>query len=231
LQIKNINYYFALQSTFIFNVMNTQQDHLDNLREIRGIMEKSTKFMSLSGLSGVFAGIYALLGGLAAYFYFYSGNIKYDEYYRVLAGHQNSNILGFLILDALIILTLALGTALILSRKKARKMSVSFWNPSAKRMLVHLAIPLLTGGAIILILLWKNQQNFIPPFTLIFYGLGLISASKYSSGEIYYLGIFEIITGLISLIIYGFDLYFWMFGFGILHIIYGALMYYRYERK
>jgi hypothetical protein len=210
--------------------MNSQKDQLNNLREIRGMMEKSTKFMSLSGLSGVFAGIYALIGALAAYIYLYYGNIKYDEFYRVLPGQQGSNVLGFLLSDASIILTLALVTAFLLSRKKARKMNVSFWNSSAKRMLLHLAIPLATGGAIILILLSQKQLNFIPPFTLIFYGLGLVSASKYSSGEIYYLGIFEILTGLISIIIPGYNLYFWMFGFGILHIIYGSLMYFRYER-
>lgn len=210
--------------------MNNQQDHLSSLREIRGIMEKSTKFMSLSGLSGVFAGIFAILGAMVAYFHLNYGEVKYDEFYRVLPHQQGSNALTFIIADALIVLALALIGAFFLSRKKARKMKVSFWNPSAKRMLLHLFIPLITGGAIIVMLLLQNQLNFIPSFTLIFYGLGLVSASKYSSGEILYLGIFEIITGLFSILIPGYDLYFWMFGFGILHIIYGSLMYFRYER-
>ena len=210
--------------------MSTQDNHLNHLKEIRGMMEKSTKFLSLSGLSGVFAGIFALLGALAAFIYFDSGNIKYDEYYNVL-GDTPVNALRFLLIDGLVVLTLAMLSGYYFSRRKAKKMKVSFWNPSAKQMMLHLLLPLLAGGFIILILLWRNQMNFIPSFTLIFYGLGLISASKFSTGEIFYLGVFEVITGLLSLVFCGYDLYFWAFGFGVLHILYGSIMYFRYDKQ
>jgi hypothetical protein len=78
------------------------------------------------------------------------------------------------------------------------------------------------------LILQHNTQLIIPCF-LIFYGLGLVNAGKFTFGEIYYLGILEIITGLISAFIPGRGLIFWIFGFGILHIIYGLAVYRKYE--
>jgi hypothetical protein len=59
----------------------------------------------------------------------------------------------------------------------------------------------------------------------------LINASKYTFNDIRYLGFCEIILGLGAAVYVGYGLYFWALGFGILHIIYGAMMYYKYERK
>jgi hypothetical protein len=44
------------------------------------------------------------------------------------------------------------------------------------------------------------------------------------------LGICEIGLGLIASIYMGYGLLFWAVGFGVLHIIYGIVMYMKYER-
>jgi len=46
-----------------------------NLESIRQLMERSVKFVSLSGLSGILAGIYALIGAVLAYREIYSGRV------------------------------------------------------------------------------------------------------------------------------------------------------------
>ena len=86
-----------------------------------------------------------------------------------------------------------------------------------------------TGGVFIIVLLLQNNIQLIVPCFLIFYGLALVNAGKFTFGEIFYLGILEIITGLVSAFVPGWGLIFWIFGFGILHIIYGLAMYRKYE--
>jgi len=97
-------------------------------------------------------------------------------------------------------------------------------------MLIHLFIPLITGGLFALILLYRNDSTLLASVTLIFYGLALVNAGKYTLGEIQYLGVFEIVLGLLAGIFTCWGLLFWAIGFGILHIVYGLVMYYRYER-
>ena len=45
----------------------TKEEQLQNLAEIRSLMERSSRFISLSGLSGVGAGVCALVGSAAAH--------------------------------------------------------------------------------------------------------------------------------------------------------------------
>ena len=47
--------------------MNEQNQHLETLQDIKKIMERSSRFLSLSGLSGIAAGICALAGSVIAY--------------------------------------------------------------------------------------------------------------------------------------------------------------------
>jgi hypothetical protein len=65
---------------------------------------------------------------------------------------------------------------------------------------------------------------------LIFYGLALINASKYTYNDIRYLGISELLIGLCSTLFLGYGLFFWAAGFGLAHIVYGALMYFKYDK-
>ena len=77
----------------------------------------------------------------------------------------------------------------------------------------------------------KEIYAFVAPLTLVFYGLALVNASKYTLGYIRYFGITMIILGLASVWFLGYGLFFWTLGFGVCHIIYGALMHFKYDRK
>lgn len=208
--------------------MRNKQEYVKDLSEIRSMMERSTKSLSLTGWSGIMAGIYALAGACVAYRQFYAEPEKIN--YTALSGQEIGGNVWSLILPALAVLFLAVGTAAYLSHKKARKKSEILWNPATRRMVINLAIPLLTGGIFISILISKGIFAFIAPLTLIFYGLALLNASKFTFNEIRSLGITEIILGLISSYFIGYGLIFWAIGFGLMHIAYGIYMHLKYEK-
>ncbi len=204
-----------------------EKDYLKDISEIRSIMEKSSRFISLSGLSGVMAGIYALIGAAIAYNLVYtSQDLVYDQ---LIIRDVRGNV-GSLILIALSVLGAAVFTGIYLTRRKAKKQGLKTWDESAKRSLINLLIPLVAGGVLVIIFYQQGLIAMIAPLTLIFYGLGLINASHYTYRDIRLLGISEVILGLIASAVIGYGLLIWAIGFGVLHIVYGALMYFKYER-
>lgn len=213
--------------------MEKQQQHLDQLAEIRNIMDKSTRFISLSGLSGVVAGIAALVGAWFAYRYF-----GYNYYYPKMAeylfqqdGTLTNDTLVFLILDGLGVLAVAIGFGSIFTIRKGRRHGQHVLDRSGRRMILNLMIPLVAGGIFTLILLYHGLVFLVPSATLIFYGLALLNASRYTLEDIRYLGLSEIALGLIAAFYIGYGLLFWVIGFGILHIVYGIIMYVKHDRK
>jgi hypothetical protein len=202
--------------------MKTTENYLAEIKEIRKMMEESSRFLSLSGLSGVLVGIYALLGALMAESIIYTNKL----FGRVL----NENILPDLLLLASIVLVLSLVTVILLTWRKARKGGKKIWNPGSRLMLINLAIPLISGGILILIFLFNGIYEIAAPGCLIFYGLALVNAAKFTRQEIFQLGIFQIFLGILAALLPSLGLLFWALGFGAIHIIYGALMYFRYER-
>jgi hypothetical protein len=210
--------------------MKSTEKHLQELIEIRNLMEKSSRFLSLSGLSGISAGLTALAGALAGWLFLRRGDIHYDEYYRVIGNAGGAGVLRFFVMDALLVMVIAVSLGFYFSVRRARKMRLPFWNPASRRMLINLFIPIVTGGAVCLILLFGQGVNLIAPLMLIFYGLALINAGKYTQYNINYLGITEIVTGLAGMIFTGYGLLCWILGFGVWHILYGGFFYYRFER-
>ncbi|PZR33319.1 MAG: hypothetical protein DI538_18245 [Azospira oryzae] len=190
-------------------------------------MERSVKFISLSGLSGILAGTYATLGTIVAYF-----KIQYPL--SPVAYRQQSVQDGPIVLQlgtiALIVLVASVGTGFWLSSRKAKQLGTTIWNETSKRLFINLLVPLVTGGIFILILLFYNHYGVVAAASLIFYGLALIHASANLYDEVRYLGYSEIILGLIAAALPGYGLLFWTIGFGVLHIFYGALMYRKYDR-
>ena len=193
------------------------------------MMEKSSRFISLSGLSGVSAGLVALAGAVTAWWY-----IKNNLGTSMYSMHNITSIelkdMAFLLMEAIIVLFLAITLAAYFAIRKARLQNLPIWNKAAELTFFSLLIPLATGGIFCLFLFYYDLYLLIAPATLIFYGLALLNASKFTLHEIRYLGITEIVLGLIATAIPGYSLVFWALGFGILHIIYGAVMYFRYER-
>ena len=224
----NLFHNFAFQSTL---KMEDNYKPQEDLIAIRNMMERSSKFLSLSGLSGVFAGCCALAGAAFAYFFILdSGQVIYDEHIRSLGNTPTLSIRLSLMVTALIILTAAIGGAIFFSVRKAKKKNLKIWNKTTRQLLNHLFIPLAAGGLFSLILIYKNDIHLIAATTLIFYGLALVNAGKFTFGEIHYLGLCEIGLGLLAALFGNLGLLFWTLGFGVLHIAYGIVMYLKYER-
>ncbi|MBC8046696.1 MAG: hypothetical protein H7Y00_07875 [Fimbriimonadaceae bacterium] len=205
--------------------------YIQDIKEIRSMMERSSKFISLSGISGIIAGIIALAGTAIAWWYL---NYKLAPEVGTVSMTTNKvielKLILFLVIDAIFVLLLAVGFGIFLGLRKSKQLNVPFWNKSAELTMWNLIIPLVAGGIFCLVLYKYNLYLLIAPATLIFYGLALLNASKYTLHEVRYLGICEIILGLICSIMYEYTVIFWAIGFGVLHIVYGAVMYYRYER-
>ena len=200
--------------------MNKQ---LEDIKAIREMMEKSSKFLSLSGLSGILAGVFAISGAAFAYFYLLQDpsltdfNIKQEMF--------------ILLADAMLVLFLAIASGIYFSWRKAKKSNQKLFNSITLRTIYNLAIPLIAGGLFSLIFLYRGNIQMVSASTLIFYGLALVNASKYTYTEIHYLGITEIILGLLAALFPYNGILIWTIGFGFCHIIYGAIMYVKYDRK
>ncbi|SFU64384.1 hypothetical protein SAMN05216480_11135 [Pustulibacterium marinum] len=206
------------------------KNYLNDITEIKNMMNRSSRFISLSGLSGILAGIYALVGAAAAHFMLQD---FFSSYNRATVGDTTDfiELELHLILVAMTVLVLAVVTGIVLTYSKAKKHNAKMWDVSSKRLLVNFLFPLLTGGAFCLILIQRGIVSLIAPAMLIFYGLACINASKFTFGDIKYLGVINVILGLISSQFIGYGLYFWAFGFGVMHIVYGSIMHFKYDRK
>ena len=210
---------------------NQQQDTLQEVKDIRRMMERSSRFISLSGLSGVAAGVFALVAAwMARYVIFKGYYFEYDQ-----RGHFDDSSFATLKIRlmglAAAVFAAAFLSAFYFTWRKSNKQGVSLWNHTSRRLLWNMVIPLVAGGLFILGMLQYDDWRFVSPACLIFYGLALVNASKYTLTDIRYLGYCEIILGVINMQWIGYGLYFWALGFGILHIIYGVVMWWKYEKS
>lgn len=204
-------------------------DSLQDIKDIRRIMERSSRFVSLSGLSGVAAGLCALIG-------VYFANSLLSNYYGsynsrgFFSGDDFSWLKIKFVLLAAIVFIIAFSSSFYLTWRKAKQQGLPIWDHTSKRLAWNMLIPLLAGGFFIAGMLRYDAWLFVAPACLIFYGLALVNASKYTLSDIRYLGYCEIVLGIINMFFIGYGLWIWAIGFGILHIIYGMLMWNKYER-
>lgn len=216
--------YFVFQSTLKME----NEKYLKDIQDIKQMMSQSSRFISLSGLSGILAGIYSLIGAWLAYKTIYFDTSTMGSYRTLIISYE-AVVKLFIIAASVIVLSII--TGLVLSLQKAKKANESLWNPTSKRLLINFLIPLLTGGFFIIFLIEKEMLSIIAPLMLIFYGMACLNASKYTLGDVRYLGITMIILGLLSTWFLGYGLLFWALGFGVCHVVYGALMYFKYDRN
>jgi hypothetical protein len=212
------------------------KDIYDDISSIKTIMERSAKFISLSGLSGVLAGIYALIGVGLFYIlipdYLKQYSFPY-QYHPVEDLNFSGSYVIFTVecvLIAVAVLVFSIATGIFLTISKAKRQSQTIWNESSRSLLKKGLLPLITGGCFVIIALVLNRISLIAPGCLIFYGLALASASQYTYGDVKWLGVLEILLGMLALINPYYGLLFWAIGFGVLHILYGTVMYYKYDR-
>jgi hypothetical protein len=208
------------------------QDPLAQLTEIRAIMERSSRFISLSGLSGVGAGVVALAGTAIGHYYLQQ---EYGEqgFRRLFETSQAERLvaLPFLMGLALAMIAAAVLVAAFFTLRRTRRDGLrSFWTAPARRLVLALLMPLVAGGLFCLKLFLSGAPELVVPGLLIFYGLALLNGSKYTLAEVKYLGITLIGLGLVALLLPGYGLLLFGLGFGLGHIGYGLLMYNRYER-
>jgi len=213
-----------------------EKKYLEDISEIKNMMSRSSRFISLSGLSGILAGIYALIGAFIA-------KRLLDNHLQSINNHngsakaglldiiETSDLIFNLLLIASIVALMAIITGFILTHRKAKKSGEDIWDASSRRLVLNFLIPLMAGGLFCLVLLQNGHVGLVASATLIFYGLACVNASKYTLGDIRYLGIANIIIGLIATQFIGYGLYFWALGFGVFHIIYGTLMYFKHDKK
>ena len=215
--------------------MNEQQQSLEAIHDIKRMMERSSRFISLSGLSGISAGICALAGACIAHPYVFGRKdfiINTEAAIAQAIGNDYGIIFNtWLFWIALGTFAAALVSAFFFTYIKSKKEGIPIWGNTARRLMINVSIPLLVGAIFIFKLMQFGTFGLVAPGCLLFYGLALINASKYTLNEIRFLGYGQIILGIINLNFVGYGLYFWAAGFGILHIAYGIYMWQRYERK
>lgn len=211
------------------NDQNQPFDTVQDIHDIKRIMQRSSRFISLSGLSGIAAGVCALVASYFAYdwireYYLrYEGRLAFD-------GADFQKLKMRLLVLAVAVLAVALTSALYFTWRRARNNQLPLWDLSSRKLMWNMLIPLISGGLFILAMLQYNEWRFVAPASLVFYGLALVNGSKYTLSDIRYLGYLEIILGLVTTQFVGYGLYSWAFGFGVLHIVYGAIMWWKYER-
>ena len=213
--------------------MNDQEHSLETLQDIKRMMERSSRFISLSGLSGISAGICAIAGAVAAYPYAMgrkAGRPELPAHPSAIGDELAVIIRSPLFMIAALTFTAALLFAFLFTYLKSKREAIPVWGVTAKRLMLSVSIPIAAGGIFLLKLMETGTYSLVAPGCLLFYGLALINASRYTLTEIKFLGYSELLLALISLWFAGYGLYFWAFGFGILHIVYGAFMWLKYER-
>ena len=215
---RKIYFYFVFQSTLNMD----SKDYLKDINEIKELMNKSSRFISLSGLSGIMAGIYAIVGAAIAYWLVSTSGMDY----LILDG----KIFRLVMLDLFLIAFFSIVTAIYLTTRKAKKNGEKIWDATSQRLVINFLIPLVVGGIYILIILGQQKYGQTAALMLIFYGLALVNASKYSIGNIRYLGFIEISLGLICALIPGYGFWLWVLGFGVMHIVYGIWMQLKYDK-
>ncbi len=203
--------------------MKEKEEYIEDLKEIKEMMNRSSKFISLSGLSGISAGVIALIAAWFAHSLMYAPS---SMEYTVQRGDEGITFKLLVLASTTIIAAVLAGV--FFTKRKARKMNQPLWDAQTKLLLINLAIPLVTGGLVSILLLQQGLLGLLAPLTLIFYGLALVNASKYTFKEVGTLGMVEIVLGLVAMLFIGYGLFFWAFGFGILHIVYGIIMQLKY---
>lgn len=198
--------------------------HVEDIKEIRKMMEQSARFISLSGMSGVVVGAIALLG-VAALVYHFGINL-FSPFYPQYS--EDFLPAGFVV--AIVVLVLSLLTASAFTINRSKKLGIKVWDNTAKRLSINLMVPLVVGGLFCIALALHGGLIFLAPASLVFYGLSLINASKYTLQEIRMMGVLQSLLGLLAMFIPQYSLIFWAVGFGFVHIVYGLLMYNKYER-
>jgi hypothetical protein len=209
--------------------MKNETDQLEALQDIRRMMKESSRFLSLSGLSGILAGVYALGGAYLAHQTIQDSGAVYSAD----SGQVSEDVILKVVTIGIVVLVLSFTTALTLSYSKARKNNHRLFDHTSKKLMWSMSIPLIAGGLFCFGLIHHggDQVLFLSPAMLMFYGLALTSSSRFTIYDVKYLGYLQLALGAVAGFYPKYGLLLWAFGFGVLHIIYGGIMWYKYDRN
>ena len=214
--------------------MDSRNEPVQALEEIKQMMDRSSRFVSLSGWSGIAAGICALVATWVADKKFNDYAISEHDYETGSKFPRDSNLLQLdreLWILAGITFIAALFSSFIFTYLRSRKTGVPIWGFMARKVMFNVAVPMIVGALLIWRIIDFGLYGLVTPACLLFYGLALINVSKFTLPEVRYLGYLQLLLGTINLWAIGYGLYFWAVGFGVLHILYGIVMWNKYERN
>ena len=203
--------------------MKNKEQYVNEIKAIRQMMEQSSRFLSLSGLSGILIGIYAIIGAYFAHVLI-QGNAT--EFIKTL---KIGGLVSQLVILAIIVLAISIVTVVVLTYRKTIREGHKIWNKGTRMLILNLAVPLVSGGILTSIYVAHGFYETVAPALLVFYGLALVNAAKFTRQEIYYMGICQIGIGIIAALLPNYALLLWAFGFGVIHIFYGSIMHFRYD--
>lgn len=208
-----------------------QEKHpADAILEIKSMMEKSSRFISLSGWSGVAAGLCATVAAFIV-----AGKAGCWEVneclFERLSREEANSLKRELYVVAAITFIAAFSSAFFFTWIRSKKTGVPVWGLVARRLMWSVTVPLVAGAIFLYRMVMLEQFDLVAPGCLVFYGLALVNASRHTLPEIRYLGYVEIVLGLVNCWFVGYGLYFWAVGFGLMHVLYGMMMWVKYERK
>lgn len=206
----------------------SESEYIQQISDIRKIITERTKFKALSGISGILAGCYAIIGAWIAYRIIYNSN---DILYSKFKAGYYSNDIGLLFLVAFIVLVASIATGIFFSWKKAKESGEKLFNKVAWKILGHFSIFMLSALVLLIATYLNGYYTLLAPICLLFYGLSLIHVSSFINSEVFGLGLSIVAIGLISLFFPGYGLLCWTLGFGLMHMIYGFMMWYKYDRN
>jgi hypothetical protein len=193
------------------------------LKVIRQLMERPVRYSTMSGLSGILAGL-AALGGLAA-----------D--WAISSAWQDTPRMAMKI-NVLVwagVLAVAFAGAVICTRLRERRQNMPFWSGVKKRILLTILPPFVAGVGLTLIIAYRwhtgwgpNEWGLIPAIWMLFYGLALWQVGLLSPVEVRLMGAAFLACGLAAAL--WFQPYpYWSLGvtFGGFHIVYGLAVWVR----
>lgn len=209
------------------------KEALNTLNEIKDLMEKSSRFQSISGLSIVIVGLLASVVSAGAWL--------------MLLPHSDISWLpttcnGILInspfrtkiavFSALLLLVISFSTVSFFSLHKMKKQrgAVSF-DSTLRRCLFHFCVPMVVGGLLCAAMLLQGHYGLTSTFMLVFYGLALINCSHYTSSSIAMLGYAQLVLGVVDCFAVSHAILLWWLGFGLMHILFGIYFIIKYDRR
>ncbi len=198
-------------------------DAINTLREIKDIMQKSSRFENISGFSIIIIGIYASIVSLGAWLL-----LGKHEPYSWLPTWSTDFALNTpgrtwtAILCALVLLVVSFGTVCLMSYFKTKRVNHRFvFDHTVRRSLWAFFVPAATGGLLCLAMLQQGHYGITSSFMLVFYGLALINCAHHTTSRLALLGYVELLLGIVDCFVVSHGILFWFLGFGLWHIIFG----------